>query len=664
MKAVVDPVGPHTAKTIIELTKCYKMFEIPSAMVSQLALCRKIVDSFQWVSTALRCPVCSGFRWPPRLAATHFPWLVMERTTPKSSIFVSSVYCLAIAERQVFLLRFSQNFEAAGGLLPETTQPIQEKWQCDQCSRCFPSKRGLASHAARPRLQEVRAVLCHSCHMWRLRKILSRQSTPVMHLYDCLECIRTIQACFPPATEEQVEQLDEEGKQYASQMRQQRWWKTKAFQPPLRIQGPLLPPPDSEDAKAFKAKWDLRNPVPGSSFRELQGRLAVPGQSEEPQVVLLEADMPAFVMHAPPGPNPGGGAYSRNSLAAETARLHIKWLVFVHFFSGFRRTDDLQAVLESTPLENCAQLLVISVDMCMQRKDGNLATDTATSWWLTRVRSGQIVGAGGPPPCETFTAARFLPDGPRPLRTGDHPDGIPGRTGKERMQLRIGSRLVFFIFEILLELAKFGGCGFVEHPQWPIWARRFNPASIWASPQARLCRTLNCFSAVSFDQCIVGSIAKKPTTLQLLRLDSFRHEILATGNWGRCHHIAGTHEQLQGRTEDGEFRTAVGKIYPAGLNQFLGRAVCRYILETFKGELLHSDLPKEFNCFLQQQFEDDGIVQPDYHGLHTWSSPAAAVSIARDQVPMGTADAKWQSVILPIDELIFFKMVKTTNQCI
>lgn len=358
------------------------------------------VDSFQWFRLHYAVPFAPASDdlqdWLP-IISLDSSWKGRLRKAASSCL----QYCLAIAERQVFLLRFSQSFEAAGGLLPETTQPIQEKWQCDQCSRCFPSKRGLASHAARAhgykRLERFYAThaTCDACG-----KFYHARARLLMHLYDCPECLRTIQACFPPATEEQVEQLDEEGKQYASDMRQQGWWKTKAFQPPLRIQGPLLPPPDSEDAKAFKAKWDLRNPVPGSSYRELQGRLAVPGQAEEPQVVLLEADMPAFVMHAPPGPNQGGGAFSRNSLAAETARLHIKWLVFVHFFSGFRRTDDLQAVLESMPLENCAQLLVISVDMCMQRKDGNLATDTATSWWLNRVRSGQIVGAGGAPPAK------------------------------------------------------------------------------------------------------------------------------------------------------------------------------------------------------------------------------------------------------------------------
>ena len=86
---------------------------------------------------------------------------------------------------------------------------------------------------------------------------------------------------------------------------------------------------------------------------------------------------------------------------------------------------------------------------------------------------------------------------------------------------------------------------------------------------------------------------------------------------GRCHHRKGAHEQLQGRDATGVFRTAVGKVYPAGLNQALGRAVRRFVEDTFDHKLLRQELPIEPTCFKQQVFEDDGVVQPDYHGLVT-----------------------------------------------
>ena len=36
------------------------------------------------------------------------------------------------------------------------------------------------------------------------------------------------------------------------------------------------------------------------------------------------------------------GMFQQYGLAAEAARLHVKGLIFVHFFSGFRRKEDLQ----------------------------------------------------------------------------------------------------------------------------------------------------------------------------------------------------------------------------------------------------------------------------------------------------------------------------------
>lgn len=508
-------------------------------------------------------------------------------------------------------------FQTNGGVLPVDSQPVQSKWQCDLCQRCFPSKRGLASHAARAhgykRIERYYAVhaTCDACG-----KYYHARARLLMHLYDCPDCLLTLQACFPPAPEDEVERLDNEGKQYAGDMRTQGWWKTKAFLPPLKIYGPLLPPiPQMQSPSRPNGRPGRRPQAPHS--KSCRGGVLMPSHQSNRRYISLKmtcqrlscrhrlARMQAMgflpkpaLPVKPPGYTSNGWYLYTTSVDTEDPKICIRSL--------------------KTPRWTAAHTLWSSRSICVcKKKDGNLATSNATSWWLERIRAGQIIGTGGGPPCETFTAARFLPDGPRPLRTGSHPDGLPALNAKEWMQVRIGSRLVFFIFEILLELARFGGCGFAEHPQWPLWAARHDPASIWSSRPARLCKTLNCFSVISFDQCVVGSPAKKPTTILLLRLDSFRHELLCTGHGGRCHHRKGAHEQLQGRDETGVFRTAVGKIYPAGLNQALGRAVCRYVEETFDHKLLHHDLPMELTCFKQQIFEDEGVVQPDYHGIVT-----------------------------------------------
>jgi len=532
----------------------------------------------------------------------------------KRAAFSCLQHCNAIAERVVFQQRFSARFEEVGGVLPLSSQTPSDKWQCDLCNRCFPTRKGLAAHAARvhgyKRVERFYATgsCCDACG-----KFYHARARLLAHLYDCPDCLATLQACFPPIAEADVEQLDAQDKQYAIDMRLKGWWRTKAFAPPVKFSGPLLPRFDTPEARVFRTYWDARTTHPGTAYQELQGHCAGASREQQPEVHLFAQDLPAFILHAPPGPNRGGGALDQVGLARETARLHIKWLVFAHFFSGYRRHNDLHAILEQAPLPDGSQLITISVDLCMQRRDSNLAADSATSWWIARIHAGQLIGAGGGPPCESFTAARFQDQGPRPLRTGQYPDGLPALNAREWQQLRIGSRLVFFIFEVYLELAIVGGCAFIEHPQWPTWAAKHDPASIWATLQARLCKTMHCSSVVSFDQCVVGSCAKKPTTILLLRLDSFRHEMLRSGLGGRCHHAKGAHERLQGRNERGEFRTAVGKVYPPGLNEALGRAIRCFAAQTLGGKFLRSELPEELIVFKQQTFEAPDVVQPDFH---------------------------------------------------
>ena len=83
--------------------------------------------------------------WLP-LIAMDVSWKGRVRRAAHSCL----QFCAAIAERQLFHLRFSQKFEAAAvGYSPVATKPRTETWQCDLCPKCFPSKKGLAAHAAR-----------------------------------------------------------------------------------------------------------------------------------------------------------------------------------------------------------------------------------------------------------------------------------------------------------------------------------------------------------------------------------------------------------------------------------------------------------------------------------------------------------------------------------
>jgi hypothetical protein len=132
----------------------------------------------------------------------------------------------------------------------------------------------------------------------------------------------------------------------------------------------------------MRARWDIRIPTAGSGYENLQGHTVTPGEAATPKVVLFSDDMPAFIFQSAAGMNQGDGRFSLHGLAREAARLHIRAQVFVHFYSGFRRKADLHDLLEHHVFPHGHQVFVLSVDMCLQRERGDLASSESLSWWL------------------------------------------------------------------------------------------------------------------------------------------------------------------------------------------------------------------------------------------------------------------------------------------
>eukprot|EP00438_Fugacium_kawagutii_P032544 Skav202162 [mRNA] locus=scaffold970:353126:358553:- [translate_table: standard] len=292
---------------------------------------------------------------------------------------------------------------------------------------------------------------------------------------------------------------------------------------------------------------------------------------------------------------------------------------FIHFFSGYRRTQDIHSILDQYNLPDSSQLITLSIDLCMQRESGDLAQPHALRWWQDRAASGQILGCGGGPPCETYTAARCQHDldphdsGPRPLRTREFEAGVPALASWEWDQIHIGTRLMHFLQVMLTMMIRIGGCGFLEHPQWPTWLQPKDHASVWGTRPMRLLRSIQCVAITSFDQCIFGSLGRKPTTILTVRLPSFRHRVMRSGWGGRCPHPKNFHQALKGRNDQGAFRTASHKIYPAGLNQALAEAIRIFFEGLAAGDQHSAALPEAFSPFLEQTFATTDIVQPDFY---------------------------------------------------
>lgn len=97
------------------------------------------------------------------------------------------------------------------------------------------------------------------------------------------------------------------------------------------------------------------------------------------------------------------------------AWLHIRCLLFVHFYSGFRRDGDIQHCIEAQHTIDGAQLYCLSVDLCLAKRHSDLTDLSTQRFWEDQLYKGQIVGLGGGPSCETWSAARHLAGGPSPV---------------------------------------------------------------------------------------------------------------------------------------------------------------------------------------------------------------------------------------------------------
>eukprot|EP00438_Fugacium_kawagutii_P014390 Skav221730 [mRNA] locus=scaffold542:386404:395994:+ [translate_table: standard] len=577
-----------------------------------LSMCRR---SFAWLCQHY------DYRLPVDAASPILDWIQHIRLDTcwsgrlRTAAAACRNYYKAKAEHVCHIALFEREFVRIGAQLPDgDSATVVTPWECGFCQARFATSRGLAIHSYKKHgyKDEVRYyALGHTC--LACNQSFHNRPRLCRHLRVQSRCLDRYRACFAPATEDTVDALDEQDRALQRTLREQGWSCYSALQAAVVMPGPTLPPVGSPEAQYMLAQSRSRPGNLDPAYHNLFGFCA----TDTPMtggVWWHDQDLPSFVFQSSGGPQRGDGRLDQHGLAHIYAKLHIRSLVFVHFFSGYRRDGDLHEVLEQHALQGCTQLFVISVDLCMQRQRGDLAKPSAISWWMDRANSGQIVGCGGGPPCETYTAARCQDgQGPRPLRDRAAPWGRAALTPREWQQVAIGSRLMHFMLMMTLAMVRNGGCSFIEHPQWPVWLEASRIASIWGSRQMKLLRSLACIQVTSFDQCIFHAAARKPTTFITARLPTFRRLALTTGWGGRCTHPKGFHQALRGRDEHGHFCTAAHKVYPAALNQAIGQSVLDFVHGLAADGQYQEELPSVFQPFLEGVFAAMSEVQPDYH---------------------------------------------------
>ncbi len=222
--------------------------------------------------------------------------------------------------------------------------------------------------------------------------------------------------------------------------------------------------------------------------------------------------------------------------AARAARRQDRrCFVVLHLFSGPRRHGDVEHHLRREMQDKGLQVVVVSVDLDADAR-WDLSDPLCFHELLQMIHQGLIDGLIGGPPCATWSRLRFLPGGPRPVRTRSHPWGLSGLTRAERSRVREANALMIHFLALAEALALRGGVFLLEHPADP--GQEPFP-SVFATPQ--LTEMADRVGAVLgyLEQCALGGPAKKPTGL-LSTIEAF---------WGTgptCPGLSGQHRHATG----------------------------------------------------------------------------------------------------------------------
>ena len=239
-------------------------------------------------------------------------------------------------------------------------------------------------------------------------------------------------------------------------------------------------------------------------------------------------------------------------------RAFTKERVFLHFFSGRRRPGDLQYFLEKFAQPGII-LHVVSLDIVIDAKLGDLSLPQTRSFWLGAMAEGWVIAMLAGPPCNTWSKARAHQVAqshrqPRPVRAADQLWGLDCLSLRELRDVCMGNLLLCFSLLSMLQLSICGGAGVLEHPAEP--ADETMP-SIWRLALVHLLLRLPGFSRLPVVQGLFGSQSPKPTELLVVNMPTLVHDL---HQW-RLVSVPPKTTSI-GKHETGQYATARLKEYP------------------------------------------------------------------------------------------------------
>ena len=238
----------------------------------------------------------------------------------------------------------------------------------------------------------------------------------------------------------------------------------------------------------------------------------------------------------------------------QEVRRHGTW--FLEIFSGSARLTEQVKLLRMPILPpvdiECSPWVPVPQD----------ALDAA--FW-DRLMSLALIGAlffvHFGTPCNTFTSARKLDGGPRPLRSATQPMGLDDLSPENQALVFLGNCFLFRTVELALAVFDAGGDFSIENPLLSL---------LWLTPTMGSLQLRARTMDVDLDQCMFGAPSMKPTRLRVSHAAFLALQCSCNGSH--------THERLKGKVWDPKrkkivFRTKLAQEYPFVLCAAMAMAV-------------------------------------------------------------------------------------------
>ena len=179
---------------------------------------------------------------------------------------------------------------------------------------------------------------------------------------------------------------------------------------------------------------------------------------------------------------------------------------------------------------------------------------------LQMLQNPDVVACHLAPPCGTSSLARNIPNGgPPPLRSPQHPDGLPGISGVQRTRVLQANKLYALTCEVALLCMSLGILCCIENPARSLFWLCTSMAARMRLPML----------STSLHHCMVGSQRRKATRL-LHSIPQMQALQLTCDN-------KHTHEPW-GKMSDGSWATKAECAYPRPMCNLMATAVVEQLL--------------------------------------------------------------------------------------